>query len=161
VNIGQVSKATGVSQRMIRHYEGIGLMPSPDRRDNGYRDYPPRSIERLRFIANARDLGFSVDEIGALSVFGTTAKEPAARSRPLPLCMLKNLPARRRHLKRCAAPCLNWLQGAAVMRGPIVQSSGTRRRTAAPTQELTVAHRKPKEATALVLSAVAVGAPLA
>lgn len=66
MNIGQVSTATGVSQRMIRHYEGIGLMPPPDRRDNGYRDYPPRSVERLRFIANARDLGFSVGEISAL-----------------------------------------------------------------------------------------------
>lgn len=66
MNIGQVSKATGVSLRMIRHYEGIGLMPLPDRRDNGYRDYPLPSIERLRFIANARDLGFSVDEISAL-----------------------------------------------------------------------------------------------
>lgn len=51
---------------MIRHYESIGLMPSPDRRDNGYRDYPPRSIERLRFIANARDLGFSIEEISVL-----------------------------------------------------------------------------------------------
>jgi len=38
VNIGEVSKATGVSLRMIRHYESIGLMPLPDRRDNGYRD---------------------------------------------------------------------------------------------------------------------------
>ena len=66
MNIGETSKATGVSQRMIRHYEGIGLMPQPDRRDNGYRDYPPRSVERLRFIANARDLGFSLDEIAAL-----------------------------------------------------------------------------------------------
>ncbi|QGN53450.1 Cu(I)-responsive transcriptional regulator [Novosphingobium sp. Gsoil 351] len=66
MNIGETSKATGVSQRMIRHYEGIGLMPQPDRRDNGYRDYPPRSVERLRFIANARDLGFSLEEIAAL-----------------------------------------------------------------------------------------------
>lgn len=66
MNIGQVSKVTGVSLRMIRHYEGIGLMPLPDRRDNGYRDYPPLSVERLRFIANARDLGFSVEEISAL-----------------------------------------------------------------------------------------------
>lgn len=66
MNIGQASNATGVSQRMIRHYERNGLMPRPDRRDNGYRDYSPRSIERLRFIANARDLGFSLDEIAAL-----------------------------------------------------------------------------------------------
>ena len=66
MNIGQASTATGVSQRMIRHYESVGLMPSADRRDNGYRDYPPRSVERLRFIANARDLGFSLEEIAAL-----------------------------------------------------------------------------------------------
>lgn len=66
MSIGQVSKAMGFSQRMIRHYEGIGPMPPPDRRENGYRDYPPRSVERLRFIANARDLGFSVEEISAL-----------------------------------------------------------------------------------------------
>lgn len=66
MNIGQVSKATSVSLRMIRHYEVIGLMPPPDRRDNGYRDYPPVAVERLRFVANARDLGFSVEEISAL-----------------------------------------------------------------------------------------------
>jgi DNA-binding transcriptional MerR regulator len=84
MNIGQVSKATGVSERMIRHYERIGLMPPPDRRDNGYRDYSPQSVERLRFIANARDLGFSLEEIATLSACGTTASGPAARSRPLP-----------------------------------------------------------------------------
>ena len=66
MNIGQASKTTGVSERMIRHYERVGLMPPPDRRDNGYRDYSPQSVERLRFIANARDLGFSVDEISTL-----------------------------------------------------------------------------------------------
>ena len=58
--------ATGVSQRMIRYYEEIGLMPQAFRRDNGYRDYPSKAVDRLRFVANARDLGFSVEEIGAL-----------------------------------------------------------------------------------------------
>ena len=66
MNIGQASKTTGVSERMIRHYERVGLMPPPDRRDNGYRDYSPQSVERLRFIANARDLGFSLEEIATL-----------------------------------------------------------------------------------------------
>lgn len=66
MNIGQIAKATGVSQRMIRYYEEIGLMPQPFRRDNGYRDYPEKAVDRLRFVANARDLGFSVEEIGAL-----------------------------------------------------------------------------------------------
>lgn len=41
-------------------------MPQPFRRDNGYRDYPAKAVDRLRFVANARDLGFSVEEIGAL-----------------------------------------------------------------------------------------------
>lgn len=66
MNIGQASKASGVSQRMIRHYEKIGLIPSPPRRDSGYRDYSEADIHRLRFIANARDLGFPVAEIETL-----------------------------------------------------------------------------------------------
>ena len=66
MNIGQASKTTGVSERMIRHYERVGFMPPPDRRDNCYRDYSPQSIERLRFIANARGLGFSLEEITTL-----------------------------------------------------------------------------------------------
>jgi Cu(I)-responsive transcriptional regulator len=66
VNIGEVSEATGVSQRMIRHYEKIGLIPRLDRRDSGYRIYGDHDVHRLRFIAKARDLGFPVAEIRAL-----------------------------------------------------------------------------------------------
>ena len=66
MNIGQAAKASGVSQRMIRHYEKIGLVPPAARRDSGYRDYAVSDISRLRFIANARDLGFSIDEIATL-----------------------------------------------------------------------------------------------
>ncbi|MED5545426.1 MAG: Cu(I)-responsive transcriptional regulator [Pseudomonadota bacterium] len=66
MNIGEASARTGVSQRMIRHYEKIGLIPAPARRDSGYRDYAHADIARLRFIANARDLGFAIEEIGEL-----------------------------------------------------------------------------------------------
>lgn len=66
MNIGQASKASGVSQRMIRHYEGIGLIPKAARRDSGYRDYDESDIHTLRFIRRARDLGFPVAEIGKL-----------------------------------------------------------------------------------------------
>lgn len=59
MNIGGASGASGVSQRMIRHYEKIGLVPSAVRRDSGYRDYSDADVHRLRFIANAHDLGFS------------------------------------------------------------------------------------------------------
>lgn len=66
MNIGAAAEASGVSQRMIRHYEKIGLIPAPPRRDSGYRDYSPADMHRLRFIANARDLGFPVEEIRTL-----------------------------------------------------------------------------------------------
>lgn len=65
MNIGAASDASGVSQRMIRHYEKIGLVPAPARRGN-YRDYSDADVHRLRFIANARDLGFPVEEIRTL-----------------------------------------------------------------------------------------------
>ena len=66
MNIGHASKASGVSQRMIRHYEKIGLIPAAARRDRGYRDYSDADVHRLRFIANARDLGFPIEEIRKL-----------------------------------------------------------------------------------------------
>lgn len=66
MNIGQAAAASGVTQRMIRHYEKIGLIPAPTRRDSGYRDYSDSDVHRLRFVANARDLGFPIEEIRAL-----------------------------------------------------------------------------------------------
>lgn len=66
MNIGQASKLSGVSQRMIRHYEVIGLTPKAARRDSGYRDYDDKDVHTLRFIRRARDLGFPIEEIGQL-----------------------------------------------------------------------------------------------
>jgi Cu(I)-responsive transcriptional regulator len=66
MNIGQASVQSGVSQRMIRHYEAIGLIPKAARRDSGYRDYDERDIHTLRFIRRSRDLGFPIEEIGKL-----------------------------------------------------------------------------------------------
>ncbi|UAJ12426.1 MerR family DNA-binding protein [Glacieibacterium megasporae] len=65
MNIGAASDASGVSQRMIRHYEKIDLVPAPPRRGS-YRDYSDADVHRLRFIANARDLGFPIEEIRTL-----------------------------------------------------------------------------------------------
>ncbi len=66
MNIGQASKESGVSAKMIRYYEQTGLIPPADRRDSGYRDYSTADVHMLRFIRRARDLGFSVAEIDEL-----------------------------------------------------------------------------------------------
>ncbi len=63
MQIGEAAEATGVSAKMIRHYEAIGLIPAADRRDSNYRDYGAADVHRLGFIRRARDLGFSIDEI--------------------------------------------------------------------------------------------------
>jgi Cu(I)-responsive transcriptional regulator len=66
MNIGRVSEASGVSRRMIRHYEKLGLIPTLPRQESGYRDYSEADLHRLRFIAKARDLGFPLDRIQVL-----------------------------------------------------------------------------------------------
>ena len=63
MQIGEASELTGVSSKMIRHYESIGLIPTADRRSSNYRDYGAEDVHRLGFIRRARDLGFSIEEI--------------------------------------------------------------------------------------------------
>jgi len=66
MQIGKAADASGVSAKMIRHYEAIGLIANGARQENGYRDYDDRDVHELRFIRSARDLGFSLAEIRAL-----------------------------------------------------------------------------------------------
>ena len=66
MNIGQASAASGVSAKMIRHYEEIGLVPQPHRTASNYRTYSGTDVHVLRFVRRARTLGFSVTDIKEL-----------------------------------------------------------------------------------------------
>ena len=66
MNIGEASKQSAVSAKMIRHYENLGLLPKVGRTEAGYRLYDEAAIHTLRFIRRARDLGFGVKEIETL-----------------------------------------------------------------------------------------------
>ena len=66
LNIGQAAAASGVSAKMIRHYEEIGMLPAARRTESGYRQYGEADVQTLRFIRHSRDLGFSLPEITEL-----------------------------------------------------------------------------------------------
>lgn len=66
LRIGELARAAGIGVETVRFYEREGLIPAPPRRASGYRMYPPDTIDRLRFIRRAKDLGFSLSEINDL-----------------------------------------------------------------------------------------------
>jgi len=66
MHIGDAAKASGVSAKMIRYYESVGLLPPVARRQSGYRVYTDSDVHMLRFIRRARDLGFPVATIHEL-----------------------------------------------------------------------------------------------
>lgn len=63
VNIGQAAQLSGISPKMLRHYEGLGLLGAVRRTDSNYRQYAESDVHTLRFIRRARDMGFTLDEI--------------------------------------------------------------------------------------------------
>ena len=112
MKIGEASAASGISERMIRHYEKIGLVPAAARRDSGYRDYDERDLHTLRFIGRARDLGFSMDEIQRLLELWQNRSRASSDVKALALARVAELKRKelqlhemRRSLEHLAASC--------------------------------------------------------
>ena len=91
MNIGQAAKASGVSAKMIRHYEEVGLIAAAARSDAGYRLYGPSDVHTLRFVRHARDLGFSIAEIGELVGLWRNRKRPSRQVKALAQAHIQEL----------------------------------------------------------------------
>ena len=107
MNIGQASEASGVSQRMIRHYEKIGLIPEAARRESGYRDYGSADVNRLRFVAQARDLGFPIEEIRSLLSLWVDKARSSADVKALATARAEELGRKARALEAMRATLLD------------------------------------------------------
>jgi len=112
VTIKDAAMATGVSAKMIRHYESIGLISAPVRTENRYRHYNEADLHALGFIRRARDLGFSIDDIRHLLTLWRDRGRPSAEVKAIALRHIAaldekaaSLAAMSRTLKHLAAHC--------------------------------------------------------
>ncbi len=112
LNIGEAAKASGVSAKMIRHYEDEGLVPKAGRTVAGYRIYRERDVHLLRFIRRARELGFSLKEIQVLVGLWNDRGRASADVKRLALghvevldAKIAQMQAMRRELSRLAEHC--------------------------------------------------------
>jgi Cu(I)-responsive transcriptional regulator len=83
MNIGQAAAASGVTPKMIRHYEALCLLPAAARTEAGYRQYDEPALHQLRFIRRARDLGFGLEEIAELLALWGNRRRASAEVKAL------------------------------------------------------------------------------
>jgi len=103
LTIGQAARVSGVSAKMIRHYEALGLMPRAARTGSNYRTYGAREVHELQFIRRARELGFSTGQIETLLGLWRDHRRPAAKVKTLALAHAAELEAKLRELEAMVA----------------------------------------------------------
>jgi MerR family gold-responsive transcriptional activator of gol and ges genes len=102
MQIGEAAKASGVSAKMIRHYEAIGLLPAANRLGSNYRQYDAFDTHRLAFIRRARDLGFSLEQIADLLRLWADKGRSNAEVKRLAMAHVAELDAKARRLREMA-----------------------------------------------------------
>jgi Cu(I)-responsive transcriptional regulator len=94
LKIGAAARASGISAKMLRHYEGIGLLPPAPRSDGGYRLYSANDVRTLEFVRRARALGFSIVEIKRLLGLWRNKSRASAEVKALAAKHIRDLDAK-------------------------------------------------------------------
>lgn len=102
MNIGEAASRSGVTAKMIRYYEEVGLIRPPARAGNGYRAYAENNIHELRFIRRARDLGFTVEQISGLMQLWRDRSRASADVKRIALEQVAALEAKMREIEEMA-----------------------------------------------------------
>jgi len=103
MNIGQAAKQSGISAKMIRYYESIGLISPAVRTDSGYRVYSDHDVHTLRFVRRARDLGFSVEQMNELLALWQDRSRASADVKRIALEHIEELERKAEALREMAA----------------------------------------------------------
>jgi Cu(I)-responsive transcriptional regulator len=98
MNIGEAAAAAGVTPKMIRHYESLGLIPEADRTEAGYRLYGDREVAMLRFIRQSRGLGFATKQIESLLALWRDDRRESRQVKAVAMRQLAELEERQREL---------------------------------------------------------------
>ncbi|HEY0182105.1 MAG TPA: Cu(I)-responsive transcriptional regulator [Rhodopila sp.] len=94
MNIGQAAAASGITAKMIRYYESVGLIPPAERTEAGYRTYSERDVDTLRFIRRARDFGVPMDRVKLLVGLWQDKDRPSREVKAIALRQVAELEAK-------------------------------------------------------------------
>ena len=128
MKISDAARASGLTAKMIRYYEQVGLLTAPPRTEGGYRDYRDQDVHMMRFIRRGRELGFSLAQLQTLTSLWQDPQRPSAQVKQLAEAHLQeledkihNLQAMANTLRELADHC----HGDQRPRCPILESLAT------------------------------------
>lgn len=113
MNIGDAARASGISAKMIRHYEGVGLLPEAARTEAGYRQYTDREVHVLKFIRQSRELGFSLEQVRELLSLWQNRRRPSRLVKALAQAHIQELDAKLDEIRAMKSTLQHLVDGCA------------------------------------------------